>query len=140
MEVKLKDALRPVDVPDHLARRLARLNLVDDAEAIAGTFGIDVLGEEAAALEPASMSMRKTELVEMAEARGIAVETDDNKADLVAKINAALETPAEVQVTVEGEDGEIVYDETHDLTGVDADLETETEADDQAEGAEQDAE
>lgn len=38
--------------------------------------------------DKASMSMTKAELVKLAKADGIKVETDDNKDDLVRKINA----------------------------------------------------
>ena len=36
----------------------------------------------------ASMSMTKAELLDLAEAEGVPVESDDNKDDLVRKINA----------------------------------------------------
>lgn len=38
--------------------------------------------------EEAKMSMTKDELLGLAESRGVAIETDDNKEDLVRKINA----------------------------------------------------
>lgn len=122
MEVKLKGAQNPVDVPDHLAKQLARLNLIENAEAIVGP----AVGEPTP--EPASMSMRKAELVQLADERGLPVDEADTKADLVAKINAAAE---QATVTVEG--GEAVHDAVAEQA---AELGSEPIADEQTSAAE----
>ena len=65
------------------AARLVRSGL---AEFVPGNKGVNQLRAEAGLPPLPSMSMTKAELLEMAAERGVVVETDDNKADLVRKI------------------------------------------------------
>ena len=83
MKVRLKGPRRLESVPDGLGQRLLRMGLAtsDEPAQVAPTDEVPL---------PASMAMTKAELVALAEELGVAVETDDNKAGLVAKINAAV--------------------------------------------------
>lgn len=67
------------------ATRLVRVGL---AEVVAGNKAVNAIRAEMGLPPIASMSMTKAELVAMAREQGVAFETDDNKADLIAKINA----------------------------------------------------
>jgi hypothetical protein len=68
------------------ASRLVRAGL---AEVVPGNKGVNMIRAEMGLAPIATMSMTKAELLEMAGGLSIPVETDDNKTDLVAKINAA---------------------------------------------------
>jgi len=60
------------------------------AEFVPSASDLEALGGIVDAPRPApSMAMTKAELLAMAEEHGVAVETDDNKAELVRKIEAA---------------------------------------------------
>jgi hypothetical protein len=73
------------ELPLAYATRLVRSGL---AEVVAGNRGVNELRAEMGLPPVASMSMTKPELLAMADEQGVPVETDDNKADLIAKINA----------------------------------------------------
>lgn len=64
-------------IPDRLAKRLVQSGLAEEA-AIG-----DMDRPEA------SMAMTKPDLVAMAKARQVQIETDDNKTEIVRKINGA---------------------------------------------------
>jgi hypothetical protein len=84
--VKCAEGESTSELSPSYAARLVKAGL---AEVVAGNRGVNVVRAEMGLPPIASMSMTKDELLDMAGERGVAVETDDNKADLVAKINAA---------------------------------------------------
>lgn len=105
MKIKMKGSGEITDRnPEWLANRLVKLGLAEE-----------VVDAARAPLElppvEVSMSMLRRDLVAIAEERGIAIEGDDNKASIIAKINAAP-----VRVTVTEADAAMVYDEVHSLS------------------------
>lgn len=84
-------AKKPYEAPTYGVRHVME---DEQREAGAGVFERKNAGSApsnkartAAPADKASDSMTKAELLDMAKARGVEVETDDNKADLIRKIN-----------------------------------------------------
>lgn len=74
---------------DYLARD-GRVTKLDDGDPEVSALGGDDETETAVAEEsPALSGMNKDELVRQAALEGVQIETDDNKADIVRKIEAA---------------------------------------------------
>lgn len=74
------------ELPTSYAERLVRSGL---AEIVTGNKAVNEMRAEMGMFPIPSMSMTKAELLAMADDQFVPVETDDNKADLIAKINAA---------------------------------------------------
>lgn len=80
------DAFTPA-MEDRLVQSgLAERETLDDARARVGMAPLTPPAED---IVPASIDMLRRELVELADALGVVIETDDNKADIVRKINEA---------------------------------------------------
>ena len=61
-----------------------------DAKRLEGYGAVKIIGGKAPESEgPSLASMTKAELLDVAKAEGVAIETDDNNADLVRKIEKA---------------------------------------------------
>jgi hypothetical protein len=85
-------AKKTIEVAD--TRQLERLPFLDVGYTDAGVPLGDLpapppsLVAKVTAADPATMAMTKKQLFALAEERGVEVESDDNKAELVRKINA----------------------------------------------------
>ena len=82
----LTDAFSPAMEDRLVDAGLAERETLDEARAKAGMATLTPPAEDIA---PASIDMLRRELIELAEALGVEIETDDNKADIVRKINEA---------------------------------------------------
>lgn len=88
--VKLSPGDEYYDFPHSLQARLIKSGLatqlsLNEARAAAGMAALPHIEDRP------SMNMTKAELIEMAEELGIEYETDDNKSELIDKIERALE-------------------------------------------------
>ena len=73
---------------DYLAKD-GRVTKIEDGDPKVTALGGDSAQEQPASDAPALSGMTKDELVKQAAVEGVQIETDDNKADIIRKIEAA---------------------------------------------------